>query len=142
MNIYTFQDLLEHFPFRHVDKTKVTLISEIGPYADYVQVAGTLTGIEIVGDKRAKRLVARLRDKTGTVELVWFQGVSWIEKQLEKGQSYLVYGKVSFYQQSIQVVHPEIEPWSPEKKDGSSFLEPVYPTTEKLRVRGEMGDDR
>lgn len=139
LNIFTFQDMLEHFPFRHVDKTKVNFISEITPQTEYIQVAGRLLNLELVGDKRAKRLVAQLKDKTGFLELVWFQGISWVQKMLEPGQSYLVYGRLSFFQSTVQIVHPEIELWTPEKKEGKSFLEPVYPATEKLKARGLGG---
>ena len=139
LNIFTFQDLLEHFPFRHIDKTKVSFISDITPQSEYIQVAGKLLNVELVGDKRAKRLVAQLKDKTGFLELVWFQGVSWVQKMLEPGQSYLVYGRLGFFQNNAQIVHPEIELWSPDKKEGKSFLEPVYPTTEKLKARGLGG---
>ncbi len=84
-------------------------------------------------------MIAQLKDKTGVLELVWFQGISWIQKMLQTGQSYLVYGKLSFFQSTVQLVHPEIELWTPEKKEGKSFLEPVYPTTEKLKARGLGG---
>src|SRR5688572_21394523 len=131
--------MLEHFPFRHVDKTKVNFISEITPQTEYIQVAGRLLNLELVGDKRAKRLVAQLKDKTGFLELVWFQGISWVQKMLEPGQSYLVYGRLSFFQNTVQIVHPEMELWSPGKKEGKSFLEPVYPATEKLKARGLGG---
>jgi ATP-dependent DNA helicase RecG len=139
LNIFTFQDLLEHFPYRHVDKTRVSQISEINPATEYIQVAGTLTHIELLGDKRAKRLVARLTDKSGLVELVWFQGINWIQKMLVTGQPYLVYGKPAFFQANVQLVHPEIEPWAPAKMQGKPFLEPVYPTTEKLKARSLGG---
>lgn len=139
LNIFTFQDMLEHFPFRHVDKTKVNFISEITPQTEFIQVAGTLLNLEVIGDRRAKRLVAQLKDKTGFLELVWFQGINWVQKMLEPGQSYLVYGRVSFFQSSAQIVHPEIELWTPDKKEGKSFLEPVYPATEKLKARGLGG---
>jgi len=139
LNIFTFQDLLEHFPFRHVDKTKVSFISDITPQSEYIQVAGKLLNLEVVGDKRAKRLVAQLKDKTGFLELVWFQGINWVQKMLEPGQSYLVYGRVGFYQSMPQIIHPETELWSPDKKEGKSFLEPVYPATEKLKARGLGG---
>ncbi len=139
LNVFTFQDMLEHFPFRHVDKTKVNLISDITPQTEYIQIAGKLQNLELTGDKQAKRLVALLKDKTGFLELVWFQGISWVQKMLEPGQFYLVYGRLSFFQNNIQIVHPEIEPWSPENKEGKSFLEPVYPTTEKLKARGLGG---
>jgi ATP-dependent DNA helicase RecG len=139
LSIFIFQDLLEHFPFRHVDKTKVNFISDITPQSEYIQVAGKLLNVEVVGDKRARRLVAQLKDKTGFLELVWFQGISWVQKMLEPGQSYLVYGRVGFFQSNAQIVHPEIELWSPDKKEGKSFLEPVYPATEKLKARGLGG---
>jgi ATP-dependent DNA helicase RecG len=139
LNIFTFRDLLEHFPFRHVDKSKVSLIEDITPQTDYIQLTGRLTNIEVIGHKGAKRMVALLRDSTGTIELVWFQGISWVQKSLSSGQSYLVYGRVGFFQDKVQIVHPEMEAWSPDKKEGKDFLEPVYPTTEKLRSKGLGG---
>lgn len=139
LNIFTFRDLLEHFPYRHVDKTKVNLIRELTPLTEYIQVAGKLLMPEIAGDKRARRLVAQLKDVTGQLELVWFQGINYIQKTLQPGQNYLVYGRVSFFQNTIQIVHPEIELWTPGNQSGKNFLEPVYPTTEKLKARGMSG---
>ena len=109
LGIFTFNDLLDHFPYRHVDKTKVSLIEDIDSATDYVQVAGVLSVVELVGQKGKKRLVAQLGDKSGSLELVWFEGVTWIQKSLRAGQSYLVYGKVGFYLGRPQIVHPEME---------------------------------
>ena len=139
LSIFTFNDLLNHFPFRHIDKTKVNLIREIDPSTDYIQVTGTLHNIDVVGIKSGRRMVATLRDKTGTLELAWFQGINWIQKILEPGQQYLVFGKVSFFQGRPQIVHPEMELLTIEKKNGKSFLEPIYPTTEKLRSKALGG---
>lgn len=139
LSIFSFKDLLEHFPYRHVDKTKVNLIRDIHPATDFIQVAGKLLHLEVIGDKRAKRLVGQLKDTSGVIELVWFQGITWVQKLLIPGQSYLVYGKPGFFQSTVQIVHPEIEPWSPDKKEGKDFLEPVYATTEKLKTRGLGG---
>lgn len=139
LSIFTFNDLLNHFPNRHVDKTKVNLINEIDPSTDYIQVAGILHNIDIVGIKGGRRMVATLRDKTGSLELAWFQGINWIQKILQPGQQYLVFGKVSFFQGRPQIVHPEMELLTTEKKDGNSFLEPIYPTTEKLRSKSLGG---
>ena len=139
LGIFTFKDLLEHFPFRHVDKTQVNLINEIRPDTDYIQVAGKIISFEVLGQKFSKRAVAIVKDKTGELELVWFQGVNWIQKIVEVGMPYLVYGKVSFFQGKPQISHPEIEPLTVDKKDGKSFLEPVYPTTEKLKAKGLGG---
>ncbi len=139
LNIFTFKDLLEHFPFRHVDKTQVQLIGDINYQTEYVQVAGKLMSIEVLGEKRGKRLVAEIKDASGVLELVWFQGINWVQKTLEVGREYLVYGKAGFFNGVVQITHPEIEAFSAEKSDGKSFLEPVYPTTEKLKTRGLGG---
>ena len=139
LNVFTFNDLLNHYPHRHIDKTKVNDIRDIDPSTDYIQVSGTLHNIAVIGIKQGKRLVATLRDKTGTLELAWFQGLSWIQKALQPGQQYLVFGKVSFFQGHPQVVHPEMELLTADKADGKSFLEPIYSTTEKLRSKALGG---
>ena len=136
LNIYTFRDLLEHYPIRHIDKTQVALISSITPETDFTQVNGRLVFFEITGEKRSRRLVAHIKDTTGTLELTWFQGINWIEKILKEGEYYLAYGKASFFNGKPQITHPEIELVSDAKADGKNFLEPIYSTTEKLKVRG------
>ncbi len=139
LQIFTFKDMLEHYPLRHIDKTQVTKIGNIAPGSDYVQVAGVLRELTLVGEGRGKRLVGYLKDDTGIMELVWFQGINWVQKNLQEGHAYLVFGKLSYFMGKPQVSHPEIEPFAPEKADGKAFLEPVYPSTEKLKVRGLNG---
>lgn len=139
LSIFTFGDLLEHFPNRHIDKTKINHIGDISANTDFIQVAGIIEDVVIMGEKRSKRLVAQLRDKTGSLELCWFQGIEWVEKNIHPGNLYLVFGKTGFFNGRPQITHPEIEPWSPAMADGKSFLEPVYPTTEKLKARGLNG---
>ena len=139
LNIFSFDDLLNHFPNRHVDKTKINFIKQITAQTEYIQVAGKLISLYVLGEKRSRRLVAELRDATGSIELVWFQGINWIQKTLQTGNEYLVYGRSGFFQGMPQITHPEIEPYSREKSEGKSFLEPVYPTTEKLKIKGLGG---
>lgn len=139
LNVFSFKDLLELVPYRHIDKTKVNLIRDITPQTDFIQIAGVLKSTGLMGEKRGKRLVAELKDPSGTIELVWFQGINWIQKSLNIGQTYLVYGKVSFFQGQPQITHPELETFSREKLEGKSALEPVYPSTEKLKSRGMGG---
>jgi ATP-dependent DNA helicase RecG len=138
-NIFTFKDLLEYYPFRHIDKTRVDKIADLSPASEYAQVAGRLSRFEIIGEKRAKRLVAYLKDGSGEIELTWFQGINWVEKTLHPGDLYLVFGKLSFFMNKAQIVHPEIEIFTPEKSGGKKFLEPIYPSTEKLKARGLSG---
>lgn len=139
LSIYTFSDLLEHYPHRHIDKTQVHKIGSISPATDFVQVVGILQQPALMGDKRARRLIAQLTDDTGTLELAWFQGASWVQKNLVPGQKYLVFGKTGFFNGKPQMVHPEIEIFTPAKEGGKDYLEPVYPATEKLKARGLNG---
>jgi len=139
LGIFTFRDLLEHFPLRHIDKTVVIKISNINATTDFIQVAGTITNIEVIGSRNAKRMIAELKDKTGYLELVWFQGINWVQKILQEGKDYLVYGKVSFYNGRYQISHPEIELLSEATAEGKNFLEPVYSTTEKLKAKSLNG---
>ncbi|MDB5229565.1 MAG: recG [Chitinophagaceae bacterium] len=139
LNIHCYRDLLEHFPLRHIDKTKVSLIEEINYQTEYIQVTGRLNDIRLIGDKRTKRLVAQLTDSSGTLELAWFQGISWVEKTLKEDEQYLVFGRTGFFNGKPQMVHPEIEIVQAAQTGGKNFLEPIYPSTEKLKARGLTG---
>lgn len=139
LNIFTFNDLLNHFPHRHVDKTIVSKIADITPQTEFIQVAGTLTDYEVIGEKRGKRLVAYISDGTGILELTWFQGINWVQKTLHEQTDYLVFGRTGFFNGRPQIIHPEMEVFTPAKAEGKAFLEPVYPSTEKLKVRGLNG---
>jgi len=93
----------------------------------------------MLGERRSKRLVAHLQDNTGIIELVWFQGINWAEKILTIGHQYLVFGKIGFFMNKPQIAHPELENYTPENASGKSYLEPIYPSTEKLKARGLNG---
>lgn len=139
LGIFTFRDLLGLFPYRHIDKSQVQPIGKIGGQAEYVQIAGTLTSLETVGEKRARRLVGVLQDASGEIELVWFAAISWVQKALKVQQKYLVYGRVSSFNGRLQIAHPEMEVLTAENATGMDFLEPVYPSTEKLKTKGLNG---
>ena len=137
--IFTFNDLLEYFPFRHIDRTQITHISQINPQTEYVQVKGRLTSVETLGERQGRRLVATLYDGTGELQLVWFQGISWIQKSLSVGATYLVFGKAGFFMNTPQMTHPEMELLTGTNREAKNFLEPVYPATEKLKAKGMGG---
>lgn len=139
LNIYSFSDLLNFFPFRHIDKTKVDTIASLSPRNEYAYVAGILMSLEIAGAGRARRLIGKLKDNTGVIEVVWFQGINYVEKILHIGHQYLLFGKLGFFMGMPQIAHPEIENFSAEKMQGKSTLEPIYPSTEKLKSRGLNG---
>ncbi|MEY4886242.1 MAG: ATP-dependent helicase RecG, partial [Bacteroidota bacterium] len=139
LGIFTFGQLLDHFPYRYVDKTRIRTIAEINPATDTILLQGVITDIDTTGEKRGRRLTAQLRDRTGNMELTWFQGIGWMQKFLIPGQVYTVYGKPAFFLGRPQITHPEIEAVQPDGQEGRNFMEPVYPSTEKLKVRGLTG---
>ena len=139
LGIFTFGDLLEHYPYRHVDRTKIGLIRDIRAETEFIQVAGRLKSVNVLGAQRARRLVAELQDASGMLELVWFQGIPGIQKLLEIGGEYLIYGRVGFYQGIPSITHPEIERYAGPAASRPDFLEPVYATTEKLKIKGLGG---
>lgn len=139
MAIFTFNDLLQHYPYRHVDKTKITAIVDLSPSMEYTQVQGKLWHYEEIGERGAKRLIAYLKDETGVIELTWFKGLNWIEKILKQDEIYLAFGRLSFFMGKPQIVHPELESVKPQANGVRNFLEPIYPTTEKLKSKGLNG---
>ena len=122
-----------------MDKTQVIQIKDVPLFAEYVQIVGTIQNMSVLGMGRNKRLVAELNDDSGSIELVWFQGIQWIEKAVIPGTKYLVFGRTSSFMGSLQISHPEIEVATHEKKDGKGFLEPIYQSTEKLKSKGLGG---
>jgi ATP-dependent DNA helicase RecG len=136
INLHTFRDLLEYYPFRYVDRTKVDKIAHLSGIEDFVQIRGRIVYMEVMGEKRSKRLVATLQDETGRIDLVWFQGWQWMEKSLRQNVTYLVFGRLSQFNSTLQMAHPEIDLVTEVTATGKQHLEPVYYTTEKLKVKG------
>jgi len=134
LQIATFDDLLQHYPYRYFDRTKITKINAINSQTEHVQIAGTLINISEEGVGRGKRLVATLYDDTGRIELLWFQGAQWMKKSLRENERYIVFGRVSLFNGLFNISHPEIEPVNAENVVGG--MQPVYSTTEKLRLKG------
>ncbi|HRP44589.1 MAG TPA: ATP-dependent DNA helicase RecG, partial [Ginsengibacter sp.] len=95
--IFTYDDLLHYFPFRHIDRTRVTTIRELNHSIDYALISARIITVEILGVKRARRLVATVTDSTGIMELVWFQGIYFVEKILHPGDLFQIFGKVTFF---------------------------------------------
>ena len=136
LDIHTFQDLLNFFPFRYIDKTKYYKINELQRNSADVQVIGKITHIKTVEQKRGKRLVADFIDDTGKMELVWFRGHKWIKENLKLNTAYVIYGKVNHYNGTFSMPHPEMEPYATHKEEVKIAMQPVYSSTEKLTNKG------
>ena len=136
LSIFTFRDLLTHFPYRYIDKTQFHRIRELRPESGMVQIKGVLRRLSTVGEGRKRRLVGRLRDESGAIDLVWFTGIHWIEKSLVVGKEYVVFGRVNAFRQQLSIPHPEIEVVSAENTKKANTFAPVYNSTEKLNTKG------
>ena len=134
LKIFTFGDLLQHYPFRYEDRTKFYTIKEVSEEMPYVQIKGKITRMEVVGGGFKKRLVGQFTDGTGTLELVWFQAVQWVIQKIKPGVEYVVFGKPNRFGKTLTIAHPEVEPVGT-STDKGGYLQPVYPLSEKLRVR-------
>ena len=133
LGVRTMRQMLEHYPFRYVDKSSFSTVAGLTAFSGEVQIKGQITGWETVGTGRQSRLVAYFKDSTGEIELVWFKGAKWISRSLKANVPLIVYGKVNDFKGKKSIPHPEI--YAPETQQNST-LEPVYPTTEKLTKKG------
>ena len=139
LGVRTFGDMLFHFPFRYVDRSSFGKIKDLNQDGVYVQLVGQITFSEIIGTSRGRRLVATFRDPSGAMELVWFQGISWIEKLVDRGGFFMVYGKATLFNGHWTITHPELDALENGSLDQYASFQPVYPSTEKLRARSLAG---
>lgn len=134
LGIFTYAQLLTYYPFRYIDRTRFYKVSELHPDLPYVQILGRITGKETIGEKHKKRIVARLTDETGTIELVWFQSLKWVDENVMRGKVYIAFGKPTVFNGSFSISHPEMENYPrPVTVTGNMTLQPVYNSTEKLK---------
>lgn len=135
LNIFRYRDLLNHFPFRYVDRTQTILIKNILESTDNVQLLVKIIDVKELGQPRKKRLVVTASDESGSIQLVWFRGVKWLKSAVKVGEYYVVFGKPTIYGNRINFNHPEIE-LEEKNKNKAGSLQPVYHSTEKLAAFG------
>jgi ATP-dependent DNA helicase RecG len=131
--LFTFNHLLNYFPFRYVDRSQFYKISEIDHESTYIQLKGKIRRLEEVGPQRSTRLVAYFSDGEREMELLWFKGVKWMKTQLKVGEEIIIFGKPSFFNGKVNMTHPELDTVANRKN--STPLEAVYNTTEMMKTR-------
>ncbi len=134
LKIFSFGDLIQHYPFRYEDRTKFCSIAAIDETMPSVQIKGKFTGFEIIGLRNKRRLIGHFTDGKNKMEMVWFQRIDWVMQKIKPGVEYVVFGKPTRFGSKINIAHPEIEPASENNLKENSF-QPVYPVSEKLRAR-------
>ena len=136
LGISTYGDLLEYYPYKYIDRTKVYRISELVPDIPYVQIKGHILSFEEFDmGRRKKRIVAHFSDGHGVCDLVWFNGTQYIYKNYFIGKEYVIFGKPSIYNQRFQFTHPDIDDAS-ELQLNNMGMQPFYTTTEKMKKSG------
>lgn len=136
LGITTYQDLINFFPNRYIDKTRYYKVHELQRNNAEVQLVGSIVHIKTVEQKKGSRLVAQFADGTGELELVWFRGQKWIRNQLKLNTPYVIFGRTNWYNGKFSMPHPEMELLSEHEKGLRISMQPVYPSTEKLSSKG------
>lgn len=135
--IFTYNDLLQYYPYRHVDKSKIYKIKDIHSDGAYLQFTGRITSYEVLGEKFSKRLVAQFQDETGKIELVWFNSIKWMEDLLKERRNFIVFGKPSLFNHKWQITHPDLlDPQAHSESFVSLAFQPLYNTSEKAKKGG------
>ena len=137
LNIKTFGDLIRHYPFRYIDRTRFYSISEIDPDLAAIQIRGEVRDMKIIGaGSRKQRMVVLFADPTGSVDLVFFKGIRWIRDKIKLNTEYIVFGKPTLFNGRMNLVHPDMDIPDDQSLRGSSGLQAVYSSTESLRDKG------
>lgn len=134
--VSTYYDMLTYYPFRHVDRCRFTPVGGINSDNIYIQIRGKAMAIQTVGQGRAMRFVVTLQDSSGSIDLIWFQGISWIKEKIKMGTEWVVFGKPSLFNGRYTISHPEIESIDEFVAQPSDPLHPVYTSSEKMKLNG------
>lgn len=132
IDVFTLGDLLRWYPYRYIDKTRIYYVHEVDSSVAFIQLKGRITAFESFGEGRKRRLVGHFTDGTGFIDLVWFQGIRFIENSLKVGQEYIVFGKPSLFGNKWNIAHPDIDPINTESDLPTGFMA-MYNTTEKMK---------
>ena len=132
LGIYSYEDLLYYYPYKYIDRSRTYTIREINGTMPYIQLRGKIVRYETQGEGYKRRLTAIFADATGTIELVWFKGIKYIQDRYKPGTEYTLFGRPTLFGSRLNIAHPEIDPVDVEI-DGNTGLQPYYTTTEKMK---------
>lgn len=137
LGIYTLHDLLYHFPYRYIDRSRIYTINALSDGMQYVQLKGRIIGFDTVGKGSARRIEADFTDGTGYIRLVWFKGLKYVERNLKKNVTYLLLGKPTLFNNSYNIAHPELDVINDDSQlDNITGMRPIYRVTEKMKRAG------
>ena len=134
LGLFTLKDLFEYYPYRYVDKSRFIKIAEVRSAEVYTLLLGKVIAKQIVGGTKSQRLVVRLADETGSIEMVFFRGIRWINESIDIGAIYVVFGKPNYFNGTFNLPHPEFEKFNPQKDYKKEKFMPLYNTTEIMKT--------
>lgn len=136
LGVKTVRDMLYCFPFRYIDRSQIERIRSINErnVANYHQLRVKVVGKTFSGEGRTRRFTVVVSDGSGEAELIWFQGIKWVENRFEVGREYVVFGRASLFRGQLSMVHPDVEPAEGFEQKRHSDFQGVYSTTERLSV--------
>ena len=135
LSIRTVEDLITHYPYKYIDRSKFYTVRECTEDLAYVQLKGRILQFEMKGEGRSRRLVGTFADGTGFMELVWFKGWKYVEDKLRVNTDYIIFGKPSKFGDKMNIAHPEVEVYNTQNVEKNSGLQGHYNTSEKMKNR-------
>lgn len=136
VGVSTYNDLLSYYPFRYVDRSRFTPIAEINSEVAYLQVHGKVISTQTIGKGAGMRFVVTISDASGSIDLVYFQGIKWVKDKFAPGSEWVVFGKPSLFNGRFNIAHPETEPAAEYLAQPADPLHPIYNSTEKMKLNG------
>lgn len=136
LKIFTFEDLLQYYPFRYVDKSKIYLANEVNDDNVYYQLVGTVSNLKTFGSPRISRITAKFNDESGSIDLVWFKGLSWVKNRFEAEKKYVIFGKANVFNNQFNFIHPDVDDYDPNDFTLGESLQGVYQTSEGMKNNG------
>ncbi len=133
LQIFTFRDLIYYYPYKHIDRTKFYKVSEINPEYASIQLTGKISNFRTEGQKAKARLIATFSDETGSIELLWFQGIKWVKQGIDPDKKYIIFGKPSVFNGRLNIIHPEVDEADNLEQKRSGGLQAVYSIPEKVK---------
>lgn len=130
--IASYEDLLFYFPYKYIDRSRFYKVAEVTGNMPYIQLKGRILYYDTVGEGRAKRLVGKFTDGTGTIDLVWFKGLQVIPEKYKPGTDYIVFGKPTEFGHIYNIAHPDMDPVE-QAGQVAGGLTPFYNTTERMK---------
>lgn len=132
IEISSYEDLLFYFPYKYIDRSRFYKVAEINGDMPYIQLKGRILFFDTLGEGRTKRLVGKFTDGTGTIDLVWFKGISYVTDKIKPGVDYIIFGKPTEFGHVYNIAHPDIDPID-QVDQVANGLTPFYSTTERMK---------